>query len=181
MADARVTSRVNGVDLATIVDLATRMDDDPRYAEEMSRFSRRTRVRWVTGLHSQAYTRDVPPHGYDEPAWLGGANAAMAASEALLGAVGGCIAVGVAAQAALRDVTIDELEIDVEGTIDLPAFFGIRDSTSGYTRIDVTIHIKCDAEGRLLDEILYRAVNLSPVVNTVRQPVHLEYAVKKID
>jgi len=157
------------------------MDSDPRYAEDMSRFSRSVRVRWVNGLHSQAYTRDVPQHGYDEPEWLGGTNTAMAASEALLGAIGGCIAVGIAAQAALREVTIEELELGVEGTIDLPAFFGIRESTSGYTRIDVTIYIKCNTEGRLLDEILYRAVNLSPVVNTVRQPVDVRYSVKVID
>ncbi|GEM_PF-1499936 len=181
MADTRATVKVNGVDLPTVVDLATRMDSDPRYAEEMSRFSRRARVRWIAGLHSQAYTRDVPPHGYDEPEWLGGTNKAMAASEALLGAIGGCIAVGIAAQAALREVTVDELEIDVEGTIDLPAFFGIRESTSGYTAINVTIYIKCSAEGPLLDEILYRAVNLSPVVNTVRQPVDLRYTVKAMD
>lgn len=181
MAETRVTLTFNGVNLPTIVDLATRMDSDPRYAEEMSQFSRRVRVRWITGLHSQAYTRDVPPHGYDEPKWLGGANAAMAASEALLGAVGGCIAVGIAAQAALREVTIDELELDVEGTIDLPAFFGIRESTSGYTTINVTIYIKCSAEGQLLDELLYRAVNLSPVVTTVRQPVDVQYSVKIID
>jgi uncharacterized OsmC-like protein len=181
VAETRVTASFNGVNLPTIVDLATRMDSDPRYAEEMSHFSRRVRVRWVSGLHSQAYTRDVPPHGYDEPGWLGGANAAMAASEALLGAIGGCIAVGVAAQAALREVTVEELEIEVEGTIDLPAFFGIRESTSGYTAITVTIYIKCGAEGHLLDEILYRAVNLSPVVNTVRQPVDVRYTVKAID
>jgi len=181
MADTRVTVTVNGVSLPTIVGLATRMDSDPNYAAEMSRFSRGVRVRWVAGLHSQSYTRDVPSHSYDEPEWLGGTNKAMAASEAVLGAIGGCIAVGVAAQAALREVTIDELELDVQGTIDLPAFFGIRENTSGYTKINVTIYIKCNAEGQLLDEILYRAVNLSPVVTTVRQPVDVQYSVKVID
>jgi hypothetical protein len=40
--------------------------------------------------------------------------------------------------------------------------------------------VRCDAEGPLLDEIAYRAVNLSPVVNTVRHPVQVDYEVKPI-
>ena len=72
-----------------------------------------------------------------------------------------------AAQASLREVTVHELEVAVEGTIDLPTFFGIREGNSGYQRLRVTLYVRCDAEGPLLDEIAYRAVNLSPVVNTV--------------
>ncbi|TMI86873.1 MAG: OsmC family protein [Bacillati bacterium ANGP1] len=180
MSDTRVSVVLNGVDLTTVTNLAARMDADPGYAKDMSQFSRSVRVRWLDGFHSQAYTRDVPPHGYDEPEWLGGKNRAMAASEAVLGAVGGCIAVGFAAQASLREVTVHELEVAVEGTIDLPTFFGIREGNSGYQRLRVTLYVRCDAEGPLLDEIAYRAVNLSPVVNTVRHPVQVDYEVKPI-
>src|SRR5438132_1940885 len=180
MSGARVSFSLNGVDLTTVVNLASRIDANPDVARELSAYARRVRVRWVDGFHSQAYTRDVPPHGYDEPEWLGGKNRAMAASEAVLGAVGGCIAVGFAAQASLREVTVHELEVAVEGTIDLPTFFGIREGNSGYQRLRVTLYVRCDAEGPLLDEIAYRAVNLSPVVNTVRHPVQVDYEVKPI-
>ena len=79
MSDTRVSVVLNGVDLTTVTNLAARMDADPGYAKDMSQFSRSVRVRWLDGFHSQAYTRDVPPHGYDEPEWLGGKNRAMAA------------------------------------------------------------------------------------------------------
>src|SRR3989441_453401 len=137
MSNTRVSVVLNGVDLTTVTNLAARMDAEPEYAKELGRFSRGVRVRWVDGLHSQAYTRDVPPHGYDEPEWLGGKNRAMAASEAVLGAVAGCIAVGFAANAALREVTVHELEVAVEGTIDLPSFFGILEGNPGDTQIRV--------------------------------------------
>jgi uncharacterized OsmC-like protein len=178
MAKTRLDSKINGVDIRTVVTLASRMDTDADYGREMSQFPRGVRVRWINGLHSQAHTRDVPPHGYDEPEWLGGTNHAMAASEAVLGAVGGCIAVGFIANAALREVTVHELEVQVDGTIDLPSFLGIREGNPGYQQIKVTLFVRCDAQGALLNEIAYRAVNLSPVVNTIRNPVQIEYDVK---
>jgi uncharacterized OsmC-like protein len=180
MSQTRESFSLNGVNVTTVVNLAARMDADPEAARELSAYSRRVRVRWVSGLHSQAYARDVTPHGYDEPEWLGGTNRAMAASEAVLGAIGGCIAVGFAANASLREVPVHELEIDVEGTIDLPSFFGIREGNPGYTQIRVTIFTRCDATPALLDEIAYRAVQLSPVVNTVRRPVDVQYTLRPI-
>jgi hypothetical protein len=178
MAETRVESKINGVDIRTVVTLASRMDTDADYGREMAQFPRGVRVRWINGLHSQAHTRDVPPHGYDEPEWLGGTNQAMAASEAVLGAIGGCIAVGFVANAALREVVVHELEVQVDGTIDLPSFLGLREGNPGYQKIRVTLFVHCDAQGALLNEIAYRAVNLSPVVNTIRNPVQLEYDLK---
>ncbi len=177
MADQR-TLRLNGVDLQTVVSLAAAIDTNPEVAAELARYGRKVRVRWVDGFHSQAYTRDVPPHGYDEPEWLGGRNRAMAASEALLGAIGGCIAVGFAANAALREVRIHELEIEVEGTIDIPSFLGLGEGNPGYKQVKVTIYVNCDADPALLEEVVHRAVNLSPVVNTIRNPVQVEYTYK---
>src|SRR2546430_14453242 len=106
MSEARVSFSLNGVDLTTVVNLASRIDANPDVARELSAYARRVRVRWVDGFHSQAYTRDVPSHTYDEPEWLGGKNPAMAASEAGRGAIRGRIAPRVAANAALREVAI---------------------------------------------------------------------------
>jgi uncharacterized OsmC-like protein len=180
MAEAGLASKINGVDVRTVVTLAARMDTDSDYGREMSQFPRGARVHWINGLHSQAHTRDVPPHGYDEPEWLGGTNRAMAASEAVLGAIGGCIAVGFVANAALREVIVHELEVQVDGTINLPSFLGLHEGNPGYQQVRVQIYVRCDAEGALLDEIAFRAVNLSPVVNTIRNPVQLDYTVKVV-
>src|SRR2546430_17568666 len=110
MSEARVSFSLNGIDPTKVVNLASRIDANPDVAREVSAYARRVRVRWVDGFHSQAYTRDVPSHTYDEPEWLGGKNRAMAASEAVLGAIGGCIATGFAANAALREVAIHRSE-----------------------------------------------------------------------
>ncbi len=82
--------------------------------------------------------------------------------------------------AALREVPVHELEIEVEGTIDLPSFFGVHEGNSGYKQIHVTILTRCDADAALLDEIAYRAAQLSQVANTVRHPVDVQYTVRPI-
>lgn len=179
MPDQTTTIEINGVDVSTVANLAAEVDRDPERAAELGDHTRRARVRWVDGFHSQAYSRDAPPNQHDEPEWLGGKNQAPAASEALLGAIGGCVATGFAANAALREVTIDELEIQVEGEIDIPSFLGLGDGNPGYSDIRVRIFVDCDADDELLEEIAYRAVDLSPVVNTIRQPVELDHEVER--
>src|SRR3989442_3891336 len=117
MSEARASLSLNGVDLTTVVNLAAQMDTNPELAQELSGYARRVRVRWVDGVHSHAYTRDVPSHNYDEPAWLGGKNRAMAASEALVGAICGCIANSLAANSALPHVPVPAPWIQWDGTI----------------------------------------------------------------
>lgn len=177
MSEEKTEVELNGVDLETLTGLMAEVDQDPEQLEDLAEYTRSCRVRWLNSFHSQARTRDVPANEFDEPEWLGGSNQAMAASEALLGAIGGCIATGFAANASMRDVEVRELEIDVEGDIDLPTFFGLRDGNPGYEGVTIQIYVDCDADDDLLDEIAHRAVDLSPVVNTVREPVDLDYEV----
>lgn len=180
MSEPKTSIEINGVDLATVTDLAAEVDRHEERADELGEHTRSARVRWVDGFHSQAYSRGTEPNTFDEPEWLGGKDRAMAASEALLGAIGGCIATGFAANAALREVEIHELEIKVEGEMDIPSFLGLGDGDSGYDQIRVSIYVDCDAEGELLDEIAFRAVDLSPVTNTIRDPVDVEYEVDEL-
>lgn len=180
MPEQDISVEINGVDLATVTDIAAEVDRDEERAAELGDHTRSARVRWVDGFHSQAYSRGTEPNTYDEPEWLGGRDRAMAASEALLGAIGGCIATGFAANAALREVEIHELEIKVEGEMDIPSFLGLGDGDSGYEEIRVEIYVDCEADGELLEEIAFRAVDLSPVVNTIRQPVDLDHAVEEL-
>jgi uncharacterized OsmC-like protein len=175
-----INVEINGVDLATVTDIAAEVDREEDRADELGDHTRSARVRWVDGFHSQAYSRGTEPNTYDEPEWLGGKDRAMAASEALLGAIGGCIATGFAANAAMREVEIHELEIAVEGEMDIPSFLGLGDGESGYEEIRVDIYVDCEAEGELLEEIAFRAVDLSPVTNTIRDAVDVDYDVEEL-
>lgn len=178
MAKVIQNATVNGVDVETVGNLAKQLSEDKAQAEKYASFTRRARVRWISGVHSEAYIRSsVPTVQYDEPEWLGGTDKAIAASEALLGAIGGCISVGFAANAAVQNVEVRELRVEVEGEINLPAFLGLQEGNPGYSNIRIAIYCDTDADEKTLSGLIDKAVNLSPVVNTVRNPVDVQYKV----
>jgi hypothetical protein len=60
----------------------------------------------------------------DEPCELGGSNAFANPQEHLLAALNACMTVGYVAQCAVRGITLEKLEIETEGDIDLRGFLG---------------------------------------------------------
>lgn len=51
---SKTSFALNGVDVTTAITLAARADTNPDLAKDLSAFTRRARVRWIPGLHSQA-------------------------------------------------------------------------------------------------------------------------------
>ncbi len=60
----------------------------------------------------------------DAPAGLGGVDAGPTAAESLVAALAGCLTSGIAANAALFDVPIAGIAIDIEADIDFRGLFG---------------------------------------------------------
>src|SRR5436190_9946401 len=60
----------------------------------------------------------------DEPCELGGSNQFANPQEHLLAALNACMTVGYVAQCAVRGITIESLEIETDGEIDLRGFLG---------------------------------------------------------
>ena len=61
----------------------------------------------------------------DEPCELGGSNRFANPQEHLLAALNACMMVGYVAQCAVRGITLESLEIETDGEIDLRGFLGI--------------------------------------------------------
>src|SRR5574337_1124364 len=61
----------------------------------------------------------------DEPEMLCGTNTAANPVEMVLQAYGACLTIGYAMNAAVRNIKIDDIKIDLEGEIDLPGFLGL--------------------------------------------------------
>ena len=69
----------------------------------------------------------------DEPYELGGSNRHANPQEHLLAALNACMMVGYVAQCSLRGITLEKLEIESEGDIDLRGFLGLDPAVSpGY-------------------------------------------------
>ena len=79
----------------------------------------------------------------DEPCELGGSNRFANPQEHLMAALNACMTVGYVAQCAVRGITLESLEIETDGEIDLRGFLGIDPAVPpGYEKLSYTVRIK---------------------------------------
>ncbi len=126
----------------------------------------------------QTYVRDLAPMLIDEPPHLLGEDNAPNPSEAVLAALGACLAVGVHANVVARGHKISKLELQLEGDINVTAVWGTGDLNEAKTLGFSAVRVKIDAEGTCskeeMDEIIAHSNVWSPVANTLRNNVALE-------
>ncbi|MEJ2121029.1 MAG: OsmC family protein [Alphaproteobacteria bacterium] len=110
----------------------------------------------------------------DEPVELGGGNAFANPQEHLIAALNACMTVGYVAQCAVRGITLESLEIETEGEIDLRGFLGIDPKVAnGYESLSYTVRIKGDATEAQFAEIHEAVMATSPNFYNISQAVGL--------
>lgn len=126
------------------------------------------------------YVRNLDAHIVDEPPALLGDDTAPNPTEALLAALGTCVAVGLQANAVARGWTVRSIEIESEGDINITSVWGTGDLSEkpvGLTSVRLKAHLEIDgASAAELDELVAHAAQWSPVLNTVKSPVPVTLA-----
>ncbi len=125
------------------------------------------------------YIRNLPAYIVDEPPGLLGDDTAPNPSEAVLSALGSCLAVGIHANAVARDITIYKLEIELEGDLNITAVWGTGDLSEkpvGFTDIRAKVTFEANRPREELEALIAHAKLWSPVANTMTRPVNLEVA-----
>lgn len=126
------------------------------------------------------YVRNLPAHIVDEPPGLLGDDTAPNPTEALLAALGTCVAVGLQANAVARGWKLKGIAVDLEGDINITSVWGTGDlSPKPVGLTAVRIKVDLDVEGASpaeVDELIQHAGQWSPVLNTVKNPVAIEIA-----
>lgn len=135
---------------------------------------------WQKGLHSQAtIQREGNDHtvAMDEPTQLGGSDVGPNMVEMVLGSYGCCLTTGFVANAALRGIQLESVDIEVEGDLDLHSFFGLTDpdeSWPGYTDVRAKVTLNAPTATREQLQELYDAViPTSPVGSIISRPVRV--------
>ena len=127
------------------------------------------------------YIRDLPPQPVveNDVAGLLGEDIAPNSSEALLAAFGSCLAMGIHANAIVRNIPLRRLELEVEADLHTSAVWGTADVTPkplGFATVRVSVTIVADASRDSLNDLIQHAALWSPVANTLHNPVHLDVA-----
>ena len=111
----------------------------------------------------------------DEPCELGGTNRFANPQEHLLAALNACMTVGYVAQCAVRGITLESLEIQTDGDIDLRGFLGIDPAVPpGYENLSYIVRIKGSGTKEEFAEIHEAVMATSPNFYNVSQAVPLK-------
>ena len=173
-----MAKELNGLDLEAVGEILEQVQKDPSVADPLNSWS--ARFRWLGGFKGQALIRN---HTFevDEPSDLAGKDTAPNAVEYVLGSLGSCLTVGFVLNATKRGISISNLEIALDGTIDnILTFLGLSDKGHpGYKEISVKAYVDSDADEKTLQEIWQETLATSPVGNTVTRPVTLKAEIVK--
>lgn len=121
------------------------------------------------------FVRNLPPHIVDEPPALLGDDTAPNPSEALLAALGTCVAVGLQANAVARGFGVRHIGVELEADINITSVWGTGDLNPkpvGFEAIRLRVELDLDGASETeKQELIQHTAQWSPVLNTIRQPV----------
>ena len=123
------------------------------------------------------FVRSLPAHVVDEPPQLLGDDTAPNPSEALLAALGSCIAVGIHANAVAQGIPLSGIELELEGDINITSVWGtghLGEKPVGFAAIRARVKLDAPAGREKLQQLVAHAVQWSPVAGSIRNPVPLD-------
>jgi len=110
----------------------------------------------------------------DEPYELGGTNRFANPQEHLIAALNACMMVGYVAQCAVRGITLESLEIETDGEIDLRGFLGIDPAVApGYEKLSYVVRVKGSGTEEEFAEVHKAVMATSPNFYNMSRPVAL--------
>jgi uncharacterized OsmC-like protein len=111
----------------------------------------------------------------DEPQELLGRNSAPNPQELLMAAFNACIMVGYVATAAVMSVTLQSVEIETEGELNLRGFLGIDESVKpGYDCIQYKVRLTGNGTREQYEAIHHQVVKTSPNYFNISQPIRVD-------
>src|SRR5262245_19607889 len=171
-------SRINGLDLKSLGALVEEIKSDR--TKGFVRF--KVASSWSGQTRSEAHVRSYfmdgqeSPRGFsiaaDEPTELLGQNSAPNPQELLMAAFNACIMVGYVATASVMGVTLQAIDIETEGELNLRGFLGIDENVKpGYDSIKYTVRIKGDGSAEQFQAIHQNVLKTSPNYFNIAKPV----------
>jgi uncharacterized OsmC-like protein len=113
----------------------------------------------------------------DEPAVLGGADAAANPVQYALASLGSCQAITYRFWAAQLGVELDTLSVRVEGDLDLRGFFGVDDEVRpGFTAVRVEVTLAGPESEQRYAELAAAVDEHCPVLDLFKNPVPVSRA-----
>ena len=172
---------VNGIDVAALTDVIRDVAADP--AKGAVQFHVTTAWQGQTRSRTMVESyrlggQDIPRRFQtviDEPLELLGTNTAPNSQETLMAALNACMMVGYVVGAAVEGITLEKVEIETRGELDLRGFLGIDPAVRpGYESMQYTVRIKGDGTPEQFAKIHDTVRRTSPNYFNIAQPIRLD-------
>lgn len=140
----------------------------------MSRVVFEAKTQLVEGVRCSGNVRDFAPMVIDEPPELGGQDKGANPVELLLVSLGACQEIMYAAMAAMMGIKLDEVKVDLKGSIDLKGLFGMDPAIPpGYQKVSFETTLKSPASEEELRKLVEAVESHCPVLDTLVRPVEV--------
>ena len=180
MLDTVKNAPVNGLDLAALGEMVEAIEKDAGKAKAgfrvTTRWTGQTRSESVVDGFDLAGERVTRLHKIiaDEPCELLGRDTAPNPQELLMAAFNACIMVGYVAGASLKGITLESVEIETQGELDLRGFLGLSEEVvPGYESIDYEVRIKGDGSPEEFEAIHQTVMATSPNYFNLSRPIKM--------
>lgn len=185
MATTSTAQRLNGFDLEALQTTVTTLRRQPLAGKATFR----GRTVWDRGPAVDGCTEQMEQAGQvserrftfrgDHPPALLGFDTGPTAGEVLLAALGACMSATYASHATARGIRLDELEVEVEGDLDLNGFLQLAPTRAGFAGIRARLRVRSDADDAALEELRQLSAKASPVYDSVANPVAITSTVER--
>ena len=126
-----------------------------------------TRVRWRSGLQSQATVRN---HGFaiGQPASFDTGDPAPSAIEYLLAAIGGALGNGLQWRLSQQAIEVQALEVVVRGRLHDPmVFLGLAEGPAGLRSVEITAYVAAGADEDVITRLWHETMARCPVTTSL--------------
>ncbi len=172
---------VNGIDVDALAGVIRDVREDP--AKGIVEF--RVQSAWRGQTRSETTVESYRIGGQevrrrfqlqvDEPCELLGENTAPNPQELLMTALNACIMVGYVVGASVEGITLEKVEIETHGQLDLRGFLGIDPGVRpGYESIQYTVRLKGNGSEEQFRKIHDTVCRTSPNYFNVSQPIRID-------
>ncbi len=104
----------------------------------------------------------------------GGNNAGPGPGVLERAALGSCLAIGYVQMAAVMEVPVEKIEVEVETDFDARGMFDIEEQPPGFTVIRYSVQIESPASKADIQKVIDAGDSHSPVLDDFRRPVTIE-------
>ena len=140
----------------------------------MSRVVFEAETALVEGVRCTGKVRNFAPIIVDEPPELGGQDKGANPVELLLVALGSCQEIMYAAMASMMGIKLDEVKVNLKGSLDLKGLFGMDPAIPpGYQKITYETALRSSAPEEELRKLIEAVESHCPVLDTLIRPVEV--------